>query len=136
MMAFNRDSDNDGIMDTGFKRFKQIFLYSDSEPNEVLIGLLHAFILPIAMLEMGDPSLIFQILASGVGFFQLYSVLYNGNLKIRKIAVQLATLISVATCINYFMMGMLNGSHFGWLLILIFAVWNLVRVTRESLYKD
>ena len=87
MMAFNRDSDNDGIMDTGFKRFKQIFLYSDSEPNEVLIGLLHAFILPIAMLEMGDPSLIFQILASGVGFFQLYSVLYNGNLKIRKIAV-------------------------------------------------
>lgn len=135
-MGFNRDSDKDGIMDTGFKRFKQIFLYSDSEPNEVLIGLLHAFILPIAMLEMGDPSIIFQILASLVGFFQLYSVLYNGNLKIRKIAVQLATLVSVATCINYFMMNMLNGSHFGWLLILIFAIWNLVRVTRESLYKD
>lgn len=135
-MGFNRDSDKDGIMDTGFKRFKQIFLYSDSEPNEVLIGLLHAFILPIAMLEMGDPSIIFQILASAVGFFQLYSVLYNGNLKIRKIAVQLATLVSVATCINYFMMNMLNGSHFGWLLILIFAIWNLVRVTRESLYKD
>ncbi len=123
-------------MKTGLKRFVQIFLYSDSEPNEVLIGLLHAFILPIAMLEMGDPSLLFQILASAVGFFQLYSVLYNGNLKIRKIAVQLATLVSIATCINYFMMDMLNGSHFGWLLILIFAIWNLVRVTRESLHKD
>lgn len=135
-MAFNRDSDNNGIMDTGFKRFKQIFLYSDSEPNEVLIGLLHAFILPIAMLEMGDPSLLFQILASAVGFFQLYSVLYNGKLIIRKIAVQLATLVSIATCINYFMMDMLNGSHFGWLLILIFAIWNLVRVTKESLLKD
>ena len=135
-MAFNRNSDNNGIMDTGFKRFKQIFLYSDSEPNEVLIGLLHAFILPIAMLEMGDPSLLFQILASAVGFFQLYSVLYNGKLIIRKIAVQLATLVSIATCINYFMMDMLNGSHFGWLLILIFAIWNLVRVTKESLLKD
>jgi len=135
-MAFNKDSDNDGIMDTGLKRFKQIFLYSDSEPNEVLIGLLHAIILPIAMLEMGDPSLLFQILASAVGFFQLYSVLYNGKLIIRKIAVQLATLVSIATCINYFMMDMLNGSHFGWLLILIFAIWNLVRVTRESLLKD
>ena len=87
------------------------------------------------MLEMGDPSLVFQILASAVGFFQLYSVLYNGNLKIRKLAVQLATLVSIATCINYFMMDMLNGSHFGWLLILIFAIWNLIRVTRESLYK-
>lgn len=135
-MAFNRDSNKDGIMDTGLKRFKQIFLYSDSEPNEVLIGLLHAFILPIAMLEMGDPSIIFQVLASASGFFQLYSVLYNGKLTIRKIAVQLATLISIATCINYFMMGMLNGSHFGWLLILIFAIWNLIRVTRESLLKS
>ena len=134
-MAFKRDSDNDGIMDTGFKRFKQIFLYSDSEPNEVLIGLLHAFILPVAMLEMGEPSLLFQILASGVGLFQLYSVLYNGSLTIRKIAVQLATLVSIATCINYFMMDMLNGSHFGWLLILIFAIWNLIRVTKESLLK-
>ena len=74
----------------GLNRFKEIFLFSDSEPNEVLIGLLHAFILPFAMLEMGHPILLFQIGASFVGFFQLYAVLYNGKLKMRKIAVQLA----------------------------------------------
>lgn len=135
-MSFNRDVDMDGQQDKGWVRFKQIFLYSDSEPNEVLIGLLHAIILPFAMLEMGDPSLIFQIFASATGWFQLYSVLYNGSLKIRKMAVQLATLVAVATCINYYMMGMLQGSHFGWLLILIFAIWNLLRVTKESLSKD
>jgi len=122
--------------DIGWLRFKQIFLFSDSEPNEVLIGLLHAIILPFAMFEMGDPSLLFQVLASATGWFQLYSVLYNGKLKIRKIAVQLATLVAIATCINYYMMDMLKGSHFGWLLILIFAVWNLIRVTREGFLKD
>jgi hypothetical protein len=135
-MSFMRDSDKDGKQDVGLKRAKQIFLYSDSEPNEVLIGLLHAIILPFAMFEMGDPSLIFQLVASATGWFQLYSVLYNGTLRIRKIAVQLATLVAIATCVNYYMLDMLNGSHFGWLLILIFAVWNLVRVTRESLYKN
>ena len=122
--------------DIGWLRFKQIFLFSDSEPNEVLIGLLHAIILPFAMFEMGDPSLLFQVLASATGWFQLYSVLYNGKLKIRKIAVQLATLVAIATCINYYMMDMLKGSHFGWLLILIFAIWNLIRVTREGFLKD
>ena len=37
----------------GLKRAKQIFLYSDSEPNEVLIGILHMAILPFAMFELG-----------------------------------------------------------------------------------
>jgi len=119
----------------GFNRFKDIFLYSDSEPNEVLIGLLHAIILPFAMLEMGHPILLFQIGASLVGFFQLYAVLYNGKLKVRKYAVQLACLVAIATVINYCMSGLMQGSHFGWLLILVFTIWNLVRVTREELVR-
>lgn len=136
MFKFDRDSDRDGIQDVGFKRFKQIFLYSDSEPNEVLIGLLHALILPFAMLEMMDPNNFLQVSASAVGFFQLYAVLFNGTLRIRKIAVQLATLVAIMTVVNYFMAGMLRGSHFGWLLILIFAIWNLVRVTREQFERE
>jgi hypothetical protein len=122
-------------MKKGYKRFTEIFLYSDSEPNEVLIGLLHAIILPFAMLELGNPLLFLQIAASLTGFFQLYAVLYNGTLTIRKIAVQLATLVAIATVLNYCLNGMMNGSHYGWLLILIFAVWNLIRVTREQIAK-
>jgi hypothetical protein len=122
-------------MNKGLKRFKEIFLYSDSEPNEVLIGMLHAIILPFAMLEIGNPLLIFQILVSLVGFFQLYAVLYNGTLKMRKWAVQAACMVSIATVVNYVLEGMMKGSHFGWLLILVFAIWNLIRVTREELSK-
>ena len=123
-------------MKKGFKKFKEIFLYSDSEPNEVLIGLLHAVILPFAMLEIGKPSIILQVMASLVGFFQLYAVLWNGTLKIRKWAVQAATLVAIATVVNYAWAGMLQGSHFGWLLILIFAIWNLIRVTREEISQN
>jgi hypothetical protein len=122
-------------MKKGIKRFNEIFLYSDSEPNEVLIGVLHALILPFAMMELGNPLLVLQIAASMTGFFQLYAVLYNGSLKIRKIAVQLATLVAIATVLNYCLNGMMNGSHYGWLLILIFAVWNLIRVTKEEIAR-
>jgi hypothetical protein len=122
-------------MKKGIKRFNEIFLYSDSEPNEVLIGVLHALILPFAMMELGNPLLALQIAASMTGFFQLYAVLYNGSLKIRKIAVQLATLVAIATVLNYCLNGMMNGSHYGWLLILIFAVWNLIRVTKEEIAR-
>jgi hypothetical protein len=119
----------------GLKRFKEIFLYSDSEPNEVLIGLLHAFILPFAMLEIGHPILLFQIGASMVGFFQLYAVLYDGSLKVRKYAVQAACLVAIATVMNYCLSGLMQGSHFGWILILIFTIWNLIRITREQFLK-
>ena len=122
-------------MKKGIKRFNEIFLYSDSEPNEVLIGVLHALILPFAMMELGNPLLLLQIAASMTGFFQLYAVLYNGSLKIRKIAVQLATLVAIATVLNYCLNGMMNGSHYGWLLILIFEVWNLIRVTKEEIAR-
>lgn len=120
----------------GLARAKQIFLYSDSEPNEVLIGILHMCILPFAMLEIGKPWFLLQIGAHVIGAFQLYCVLYNGTLQMRKIAVQLACLVSIATVCNYTMAGMMHGSHLGWLLICVFAVWNLVRVTREILAHD
>jgi hypothetical protein len=116
----------------GLQRFKEIFLYSDSEPNEVLIGLLHFLILPFAMFELGQPYLVLQIIASFVGAFQLYAVLFNGSLKVRLWAVQMASMIALGTVINYALAGMLKGSNFGWLLILVFATWNLIRVTREK----
>ena len=117
-------------------RAREIFLYSDSEPNEILIGILHMLILPFAMLEIGQPWIVLQIFAHLVGAFQLFAVLFNGSLGLRKVATLLATLVAVATCANYTMAGMMHGSHLGWLLILIFAIWNLIRVTTEDIKKQ
>lgn len=120
---------------TGIQRAKEVFLYSDSEPNEVLIGILHMVILPFAMFEIGTPWIGLQIGAHLVGGFQLWCVLYNGQLRCRKWAVQAAVLVSIMTVANYTMAGMMKGSHLGWLLICIFAIWNLVRVTREEHHR-
>lgn len=119
-------------MNKAWQTFTNIFLYSDSEPNEVMIGLLHAFILPFAMLELGNPHISLQLFASVSGVFQLYAVLFSGKLSIRKLAVQIAVFVAIGTVLNYCMEGMMNGSHFGWALILVFAIWNLIRVTKEQ----
>jgi phosphoglycerol transferase MdoB-like AlkP superfamily enzyme len=123
-------------MKEAIKRAREIFLYSDSEPNEVLIGILHMLILPFAMLEIGTPWILLQIVAHLVGAFQLFAVLFNGGLKLRKSATMLATLVAIATCANYTMAGMMRGSHLGWLLIMIFAIWNLIRVTTEDIKRQ
>lgn len=119
----------------GLARAKEILIYSDSEPNEVLIGTLHCCILPFALFELGTPWIALQIGAHLAGGYQLYTVLYCGCINKRAVATKLAALISVATVVNYTLAGLMRGSNLGWLLILVFAVWNVSRVEREKLGK-
>lgn len=117
----------------GLSRAKEILVYSDSEPNEVLIGTLHCAILPFALFELGKPWALLQVGAHVAGLFQLYAVLYCGCIKRRSVAVKVAALISVATVVNYSLAGLMRGSNLGWLLILVFACWNVTRVEREKI---
>jgi hypothetical protein len=116
------------------KNLKELFLWSDSEPNEILIGILHAFILPFAILEIGHMWFI-QVVAVLAGLFQLYSV-GTKDIWCRRLACTIAMVVSSATVVNYIMAGMMKGSQLGWFLILIFTLWNLIRVTREYHYKN
>lgn len=119
----------------GYERAKQILKYTDSESNELMIGVLHMCILPFAMFELGSPWMLLQIGAHLAGIFQLYCVLWNGTLWMREIAVKIATVISIATVINYTLGGMMSGSHLGWVLVCVMSIWNLYRVTNESISK-
>ena len=119
----------------GIERAKAIMKYTDSESNELMIGVLHMAILPFAMFELGKPWMILQIAAHLAGAFQVYCALWDGRLKMRKLAVQIASVISIATVANYTTAGMMQGSHLGWLLICAMSVWNLYRVTNEELYS-
>lgn len=109
----------------------RILMHSNSEPNELMIGLLHFVILPFAMLELGEPLLILQISASLVGLFQLYSVLFDGSLEMRKWSAQAACMIAASTVVNYSLVDMLHGSHLSWLLIFGFSIWNCYRLNIE-----
>lgn len=124
-------------MRTGLKKLVEIFWYSDSEPNEVLIAFCHIIALPASLLvEFDNPSLLFILGSLGAGAFQLWAVLWSGELKMRLIAVQIATLIAIMTIINLSIAGLMSGSRTGWIIIGAFAVWNTIRVFNEKLIKD
>lgn len=121
----------------GYKRVKEIFYYSDSEPNEVLIALCHIICLPASLImEFHTPNWWLLLVGIFSGAFQLYAVLFNCKLKMRLIAVQVACLIAFSTCINLMMAGLMKGSCTAWFLIFIFAVWNCVRVFLEMIEKN
>ena len=80
----------------GLKKAKEIFLYSDSEPNEVLIAMCHLIALPASILfEYENPMPMLCLGAIAAGLFQMWAVLYSGSLKMRLYAVQIATVIAI-----------------------------------------
>jgi hypothetical protein len=124
-------------MKRGLDKLKEIFWYSDSEPNEVLIAFCHIIALPASLLvEFDNPSLLFILGSLGAGAFQLWAVLWCGQLRMRLLAVQIATLIAIMTIINLSAAGLMSGSRTGWIIIGVFAVWNTIRVFNEKIAKD
>lgn len=123
-------------MSRGVQKIKELFWYSDSEPNEVLISFCHIFALPCSLIwEFDNPSLLLILGGASAGLFQLWAVVWKGCLKYRLLAVQIASLIAIATVLNLSMAGLMEGSRVGWIIILIFAIWNTVRVFKEKLER-
>ena len=121
----------------GLNKVKELFWYSDSEPNEVLIAFCHLLCLPLAIVyDFNDAHWALMFFGIVSGAFQLWAVLWSNCLRYRLIAVQLATLIAVSTCVNMCMEGIMKGSNTGWVIILIFAIWNTVRVVKEKIEKS
>ena len=96
----------------GLKRMKDIFWYSDSEPNEVLIDACYLFILPFAIytdFNVVNPFL--ALLGIIAGSYQLYAALWCGCLNKRLFAVQFAVLVGIGTVVNLYKQDILNGSR-------------------------
>lgn len=118
---------------TGLAKLKELFWYSDSEPNEVLIAFCHVFALPAALcVDFDNPSIPLILLGIAAGSFQFWAVVWNGTLKMRLYAVQVAAVIALMTVENLFVEGLLNGSRIGWVIIMAFAMWNTARVFKEK----
>lgn len=117
------------------RRIKQILFYSDSEPNEMLIGMCHMICLPASLcVEFNNPDVLLISLAILSGLYQFYAV-YINNLKHRYYAVQCATTIAFATCYSLYSYDLLEGSRLGWCIIFVFAMWNTFRVMTEKISR-
>lgn len=124
-------------MKKAIEKAKSLFWYSDSEPNEILIAFCHIIALPASLIaEYNEPSITLIIGAIAAGMFQMWAVLFNGTLKMRLIAVQIATLIAVMTIVNLCMNSLMTGSRTGWIVIGIFAIWNTIRVYKEKIERQ
>ena len=120
----------------GIAKLKDLFWYSDSEPNEVLIAMCHIFALPAALcVDFDNPSIPLILGGVAAGLFQMWSVVWDGTLRMRLYAVQIAAVIAFMTVENLFVEGLLNGSRIGWAIIMVFAMWNTVRVFKEKMEK-
>lgn len=119
-------------MNAVLKNLKTILTYADSEFLELLIAILHTFLLPIAVIsEMGFKWHIIIIAILG-GSFQLYSVGIR-NLKCRYYSCAIATVVSLWTALEYAVNGLLieAPSRYGWLIIAVAAIVNQLRITKQ-----
>ena len=103
---------------------------------EVLIAFCHIIALPATLcVDFENPSIL--LIACGIiaGCFQLWAVIWKGCLKYRLIAVQVATIIAISTVENLISSGLFSGSRVCWLIIMLFAAWNTIRVFKEKLER-
>jgi len=114
------------------KNLKTIIGFADSEFLELLIAILHTFLLPLAVWsEIGFKWHIVLVAIAG-GLFQFYSVGMR-DLRCRYYSTIIATIVAFLTTEQYFMTGLMweAPSRFGWLIIAFAAVINQIRVTKQ-----
>lgn len=114
------------------KNLKTIIGFADSEFLELLIAILHTFLLPLAVIsEIGFKWHIVFMAFFG-GLFQFYSVGMR-DLRCRYYSTIIATIVAILTTEEYMITGLMweAPSRFGWLIIAVAAVINQVRVTKQ-----
>ena len=114
------------------KNIKTILSFADSEFLELLIAILHTFLLPLAVItEIGFKWHVIIMAVVG-GLFQFYSVGMR-DLKCRYYSTIIATIVAFLTTEEYIITGkmMEAPSRFGWLIIAFAAIVNQIRVTKQ-----
>ena len=119
------------------KNLKTIIGFADSEFLELLIAILHTFLLPLAVWsEIGFKWHII-LFAVGGGLFQFYSVGMR-DLRCRYYSTIIATIVAFLTTEEYIITGKMfeAPSRFGWLITAVAAVINQLRVTKQWKAKN
>lgn len=119
------------------KNIATVLSFADSEFLELLIAVLHTFLLPMAVwLEIGFKWHIIFVAIAG-GLFQFYSVGMR-DLRCRYYSTVIATIVAFLTVEQYIMTGkmMEAPSRWVWAVIALAAVINQIRVTKQWRAKN
>ena len=116
------------------KKLAHILTYHDSEPTEVLQGLIWFIFAPVVLEAEFFPDLWYvAIISTLIGFGTLHSVVY-GSLERRRVFGYLYGIMSILFVIIYFsLFNSFNWTpmNWGWIVISISALSNIRRITRK-----
>ena len=120
------------------KKLGHILTYHDSEPTEVLQGLIWLIFAPIVLEATFFPDFWYITLTSIItGSITLYSVVYE-SLTIRKYVAYTYGLLSLTLIILFFRDSGFNSNpmNWGWIVISISAISNIRRIQRKIQAKQ
>lgn len=114
------------------KKLGHILTYHDSEPTEVLQGLIWFLFAPMVLEAEFFPNLWYvAVISAMIGFGTLHSVVYS-SLERRRIFAYLYGAMSIAFTSIYFTSGIIwTPMNWGWVVISISALSNIRRITRK-----
>lgn len=114
------------------KKLGHILTYHDSEPTEVLQGLIWLIFAPMVLEAEFFPKFWYlAIISIIVGFGALYSVVYKSLKTRRKFAYGYGVIAIVFVLIHFFTDAPSTPMNWGWVVIAISALSNIRRITQK-----
>lgn len=118
-----------------YSSLKEVWLWSDSQPTEILLALINIFLTPIATFMEIGPIWFYQISLIVTGIYQLLCV-SNIDLKCRLRASLITFMMYVSTLLMYVdTVGLPTPSHWGWFILVFASFSSLRRIKREQLLR-
>ena len=122
------------------KKLGHILTYHDSEPTEVLQGLIWLIFAPAVLEAEFFPDLWYvAIISMLIGYGTLYSVVYSSLERRRLFGYGYSMLAILFTVIHFTSDSIINDwtpMNWGWVVIVISAISNIRRITRKINSKN
>jgi hypothetical protein len=121
------------------KKLRHILTYHDSEPTEVLQGLIWFIFAPMVLEAEFFPKFWYlAIISALVGFGTLYSVVYKSLETRRKFAYGYGIIAIIFVVIHFSLLNTFNWTpmNWGWVVIAISALSNIRRITQKIKSKN
>jgi len=121
------------------KKLGHILTYHDSEPTEVLQGLIWFIFAPMVLEAEFFPKFWYlAIISALVGFGTLYSVVYKSLETRRKFAYGYGIIAIIFVIIHFSLLNTFNWTpmNWGWVVIAISALSNIRRITQKIKSKN
>lgn len=118
------------------KNLRKIWIYSDSQPTEIVLAISLIILAPIAItIELGGLH-VFKLILIISGLYQLFCVSSN-DLNCRLKASIITFGLYLACAIMYIThIGLPTPTHYGWIIFVLASFGSMNRLIREKIHRN